>query len=74
MRREYATTQEVVDFDEIIAPGDSDFAASSLVGKSLIRLGFLTVVPQSKIVGVIGAISLERHRGLLEKLSDYLIQ
>lgn len=66
--------QEVKDFDEIIAPNDSDFAASSLVGKSLIRLGFLTVVPQSRIVGVIGAISSERHRGLLEKLSDYLIQ
>ena len=66
--------QEVKDFDEIIAPTDSDFLASSLVGKSLIRLGFLTVVPQSQIVGVIGAISLERHRRLLKKLSDYLIQ
>lgn len=66
--------QEVRDFDEIISPTDSDFTASSLVGKSLIRLGFLSVVPQSRIVGVIGEISSERHRRLLERLSDYLIK
>jgi len=66
--------QEVKDFDEIISPTDSDFTASGLVGKSLIRLGFLTVVPQSQIVGVIGSISPARHQRLLEKLSGYLIQ
>ncbi len=65
--------QEVKNFDEIIAPTDNDFVASSLIGKSLIRLGYLTVVPQSQMVGVIGAISSERHRRLLKKLSDYLI-
>ncbi len=66
--------QEVKNFDEIISPTDNDFTASSLVGKSLIRLGFLTVVPQTQIVGVIGAISSTRHQRLLEKLSSYLIQ
>ncbi len=66
--------QEVKDFDETIAPTDSDFVASSLVGKSLIRLGFLTVLPQSQIVGVIGSISSTRHRRLLEKLGNYLTQ
>ena len=66
--------QEVKDFDEIISPMDKDFPASSLAGKSLIRLGFLTVVPQSQIVGVIGSISTARHRRLLEKLSNYLTQ
>ncbi len=64
--------QEVKGFDEIISPADSDFAASSLVGKSLIRLGFLTVVPQSQIVGVIGSILSTRHQRLMEKLSNYL--
>jgi len=39
--------QEVKDFDETIAPTDDDFVESSLREKSLIRLGFLTVVPQS---------------------------
>ena len=62
--------QEVKDFDEIISPTDSDFTASSLVGKSLIRLGFLTVVPQSRIVDVIGSVSSARHQRLLKKLSD----
>lgn len=66
--------QEVKDFDEIISPTDSDFTASGLVGKSLIRLGFLTVVPQNKIIGVIGSISSNRHRRLLKTLSNYLIQ
>lgn len=66
--------QEVKDFDEIISPTDSDFKTSSLVGKSLLRLGFLTVVPQSQIVGVIGSISSTRHRRLLKKLSNYLVQ
>lgn len=34
--------QEVKGFDEVITPIDSDFAENSLLGKSLIRLGFLT--------------------------------
>ncbi len=66
--------QEVKNFDEVISPTDTDFKTSSLVGKSLIRLGFLTVVPQSQIVGVIGSISSTRHQRLLKKLSDYLIK
>ncbi len=66
--------QEVKDFDEIIAPSDDDFIASSLMGESLIRLGFLTVVPESQIVGAIGSVSLTRHQRLLTKLSNYLIR
>ena len=66
--------QEVENFDEIIGVTDDDFVSSSLVGKSLIRLGFLTAVPQSQIVGAIGSISVARHRRLLEKLSTFLIQ
>ena len=64
--------QEVKGFDEIISPMDNDFIVSSLIGKSLIRLGFLTVVPQTQIVGVIGSISSNRHRRLLEKLGNFL--
>jgi len=66
--------QEVKDFDETIAPADDDFIASSLIAKSLIRLGFLTVVPQSRIAGSIGAVSSTRHERLLDRLSNYLIQ
>src|SRR2546423_15720105 len=66
--------QEVKDFDEIIAPADGDFTQSALAGESLIRLSFLTVVPQTQIAGVIGSISSARHQRLLEKLSSYLLQ
>jgi mRNA interferase MazF len=62
------------DFDEVISPNDIDFMASGLKTESLIRLGFLVVIPRSKIVGSIGAISSERHKRLLQRLSDYLIQ
>ena len=66
--------QKVKDFDEIISQTDDDFGVSGFIGESLIRLGFLTVVPQTQIAGVIGSISSARHRRLLKKLSDYLIQ
>ena len=61
------------DFDELISPSDADFASSGLKEESLIRLGFLVVVPRSKIVGSIGSISSERHKRLLQKLSEYFM-
>jgi mRNA interferase MazF len=62
----------IPDFDELITSRDQDFATSGLLGNSLIRLGFLAVLPRKKIMGSIGAVSPERHRRLLERLSDYL--
>jgi mRNA interferase MazF len=66
--------QTAKDFDEVISPNDVDFIASGLKTESLIRLGFLTVIPHNKIAGSIGSISSERHKRLLQKLSDYLVQ
>ncbi len=65
--------QYVKDFDEIVSPTDADFKSSGLRSKSLIRLGFLAVLPRRSILGSIGAISSERHKRLLRRLSDYLI-
>ena len=62
----------VPDFDEIISPRDSDFAGSGLYGESLIRLGFLSEYAPREILGVIGEVSTERHRRLLERLSLFL--
>ena len=62
------------DFDEVIAKSDPDFSASGLKNESLIRLGFLVVVPRNRIVGSIGSIAAERHRRLQQRLSDYLVQ
>ena len=64
----------VKDFDEIISPEHGDFTSSGLLSKSLIRLGFLAVLPRSRIMGTIGSISSERHKRLLKSLSDYLIR
>ncbi|MGI9107333.1 MAG: type II toxin-antitoxin system PemK/MazF family toxin [Pyrinomonadaceae bacterium] len=66
--------QAAVDFDEVISPSDADFGASGLQAESLIRLGFLVVVPRAKIVGSIGSISSERQKRLLQRLSEYLVQ
>ena len=60
--------------DELISPSDPDFVSSGLKEESLIRLGFLVVVPRSKIAGSIGSLSPERHKGLLQRLSAYLVQ
>jgi mRNA interferase MazF len=62
------------DFDELITSQDSDFFGSGLVSDSLIRLGFLAVLPRRKIIGSLGSISPERHKRLLHRLSDYLIR
>ena len=62
----------VRDFDEIISPSDQDFETGGLLSKSLIRLGFLAVLPRKRIRGTLGSISFERHSRLLQTLSDYL--
>ena len=66
--------QEVKSFDEVVDQTDSDFPATGLRTKSLIRLGFLAVLPRSAVIGSIGSISPERHKRLLTRLSDYLIR
>lgn len=64
---------EVPQFDELISITDSDFKSSGLRTDSLIRLGFLAVLPKKSVVGAIGSISEERHLRLLSKLSAHLL-
>lgn len=66
--------QEVKGFDEIIYTSDNDFNQSGLISDSLFRLGFLTVLPGSEIIGSIDSVSIERHQRLLQNLSDYLVK
>ncbi len=66
--------QLVSGFDELLARADTDFVASGLLADSVIRLGFLAVLPRQRILGSIGAISPERHRRLLHRLSAYLVE
>jgi mRNA interferase MazF len=64
--------QEVAGFDDPIGPGDPDFLESGLKAPSVIRLGFLAVLPASGLLGAIGAISGDRHEKLLARLSNHL--
>lgn len=66
--------QQVKGFDEVVSTTDADFASSGLKSQSLIRLGFLAVLPRRSIIGAIGSISAERHKRLLKTLSDYLVK
>ena len=49
--------QAVPDFDEVIAKAAPDFSTSGLVADSLIRLGFLAVLPRQRILGSISTTS-----------------
>ena len=65
--------QRVASFDELISPGDPDFKSSGLLSQSLIRLGFLALVPRPRLIGIIGSVSPERHGRLLRTLGEYLM-
>ena len=65
--------QATKDFDEVVSSRDADFQSSGLKNESLIRLGFLVVIPRTQIAGSIGSISSERHTRLLQRLSKYLV-
>jgi len=63
----------VPEFDDLISVTDSDFPASGLVADSVIRLGFLAVLPRQKILGSIGKIADERHARLFRNLGEHLM-
>lgn len=65
--------QAVPRFDEVIARDDPDFTASGLLADSVIRLGFLAVLPRRSILGTIGAVEVSRHARLLMNLSKHLL-
>jgi mRNA interferase MazF len=64
--------QAMPDFDEIIVSVDADFRTSGLKAASLIRLGYLAVLPRSELKGRIGSVSAARYKRLLTRLSDFL--
>lgn len=66
--------QEVPGFDDLLLPDHEDCLSTGLKAPSLIRLGFLAVVPEGRLLGTIGSVSPARHRGLLRRLSSYLVE
>jgi len=64
--------QSVPELDEQIVPSDPDYRTSGLKSPSLIRMGFLAVLPQARLKGRIGSVSSGRRIRLLNRLSDFL--
>lgn len=64
--------QRQVNWDELLQPTDTDFAASGLHRTSVIRLSYLYSADQTEIAGVIGQIDPARLGQILMRLSDHL--
>ena len=64
--------QLVAGFDETVVTTDADVVRSGLKTSSLIRLGFLAVLPMNEILGRLGDVGQKRHARLLNRLAEYL--
>lgn len=65
--------QAIPGFDEVVSSTDADFTGSGLLADSVIRLGFLAVLPRKKLLGSIGKVDRSRHACLLRNLSRHLL-
>lgn len=66
-------SQEVIGFDELLKTNDKEFASSGLVQTSLIRLGYLAIIPQSIVAGSIGKVAPQRLKILKQRLSHFIL-
>lgn len=60
------------DFDEVVRPGDADFATSGLRRERVIRIARVAVVAARPLIGALGAISVDRLTRIRSKLADWL--
>jgi mRNA interferase MazF len=70
---QHTACQRISDFDELLDSQDPDYEMSGVVQPSLIRLGFLGVLPPHRVLGCIGAVSSDRHARLLRNLASHLL-
>jgi mRNA interferase MazF len=66
------THQAVPQFDEIIDPSDSDYVATGLKARSVVRLARLACVEASVISARLGRISPQRLQKARKRLADWL--
>ncbi len=66
--------QEVKKFDVVVLDKDPGFASTGLKSSSVIRLGYLAVVPKKDIPGIIGVIENTTLKMLLQRLADHLLK
>lgn len=64
--------QEVKDFDILLNGKEGYFPTTGLLKSSIIRLGFLAVLPSAKILGKIGEVPNDIRNLALERLSHHL--
>jgi mRNA interferase MazF len=64
--------QEVNGLDEIISNNDIDFNESGLIQQSLIRVGYLAIIPNKIIAGIIGKISVSRLQKIKKQLAEFI--
>ncbi len=62
----------IADFDLVIDPSDQDFKMSGLKASSVIRLNFLSTIPQSRMARYLGNISSENLALLQNRLANYI--
>lgn len=64
----------VVGLDHMMDPEDRDFASSGLKAASVIRTGYLALLPRTYFKGRIGAISPMRTKQVLDSLIAFLVR
>ncbi len=64
--------QAVPKFDEIISPNDSDYAATGLKVRSVVRLARLATVESAVINARLGHISSDRLRNIKKRIAEWL--
>ncbi|MFC2131531.1 type II toxin-antitoxin system PemK/MazF family toxin [Bacteroidota bacterium] len=66
--------QFIDNFDLMIYENSEDYLSSGLIKTSLVRLGYLSVIPQKFIEGKLGNISQESQHLLIKRLCNYLLK
>jgi len=62
---------KVSNFDELINADVADYRESGLKRPSIVRIGYLAVLPRNEFQGRIGSITTDRLNRILSTLSDF---
>lgn len=65
--------QAIKGFDLILSPGSSEFVSSGLHTESVVRLGYVGVVPVRKMTRRLGRLSPSALAGLQRRLADCIL-
>ncbi|WP_411823390.1 type II toxin-antitoxin system PemK/MazF family toxin [Leptospira sp. 'Mane'] len=66
------TYHYVDDFDELLENADPDFTQTGLKRSGLVRLGFISYLPEKRILGIIGSLPKIRYQKVIKRFIDHL--